>query len=92
MKKVSSIVSAIALALGMTVALTPAANAACTGKLKIAYQGPLTGPEAALGLNELRGVQFAVKKSGLDIEVKEVDDQGDPAVAGPIAPSLTSLS
>ena len=88
MKKVSSIVSAIALALGMTVALTPAANAACTGKLKIAYQGPLTGPEAALGLNELRGVQFAVKKSGLDIEVKEVDDQGDPAVAGPIAPSV----
>lgn len=89
MKKVLSIVTSLALALGLTTSLTPAANAACSGKLKIAFQGPLTGSDAALGLNMLRGVQFAVKKSGLDIEVKEVDDQGDAAVAGPIAPSVT---
>ena len=88
MKKVISILSAAAVALGLTVAVTPSAFAACGGKLKIAYQGPLTGDYAAIGLNELRGVQFAVKKSGLDIEVKEVDDQGNPAVAGPIAPSV----
>lgn len=88
MKRVISILSAAALALGVTVAVTPSAFAACGGKLKIAFQGPLTGDYAALGLNELRGVQFAVKKSGLDVEVKEVDDKGDPAQAGPIAPSV----
>ena len=89
MKKIISALTAVALALGLSVSLTPAANAACSGKLKIAFQGPLTGSDAALGLNMLRGVQFAVKKSGLDVEVKEVDDQGDPAVAGPIAPSVS---
>ena len=62
MKKIVSLAAAATLVLGVSVSVAPAANAACSGKLKIAYQGPLTGPEAALGINELNGVKFALKK------------------------------
>ena len=97
MKKIVSAIATVALVVGTAVAVAPAANAACSGKLKIAYQGPLTGPEAALGINELNGVKFALKKflaanksANVDPSVYEVDDQGDPAVAGPIAPKVAS--
>ncbi|CAB5240012.1 unannotated protein [freshwater metagenome] len=92
-----SLVATVGIVAASLVAFTPAANAACSGKLKIAYQGPLTGPEAALGLNELNGVKFALKKflkanpkANVDATVYEVDDQGDPAVAGPIAPKVAA--
>ena len=69
----------------------PFADAACNGALKIAYQGPLSGPEAALGENELAGVKFAFKKSGLsNVELIEIDDQGDPAVAVKVAPGVAA--
>ena len=97
MKKIISAIATVALVVGTAVAVAPAANAACSGKLKIAYQGPLTGPEAALGINELNGVKFALSKflkankgSNVDPVVYEVDDQGDPAVAGPIAPKVAA--
>jgi branched-chain amino acid transport system substrate-binding protein len=92
-----SLVAALGLAAASVVAVAPAANAACSGKLKIAYQGPLTGGEAALGINELNGVKFALKKFlaanpkvNVDPVVYEVDDQGDPAVAAPIAPKVAA--
>ena len=95
--RIVSLVAAAALVFGTAVAVAPAANAACSGKLKIAYQGPLTGPEAALGINELNGVKFALKKfldanpkANVDPVVYEVDDQGDPAVAAPIAPKVAA--
>ena len=97
MKKIISAIATVALVVGTAVAVAPAANAACSGKLKIAYQGPLTGPEAALGINELNGVKFALSKflaankgANVDATVYEVDDQGDPAVAGPIAPKVAA--
>ena len=97
MKKIISAIATVALVVGTAVAVAPAANAACSGKLKIAYQGPLTGPEAALGINELNGVKFALSKflkankgSNVDPVVYEVDDQGDPAVAAPIAPKVAA--
>lgn len=87
----------VALAASSAVAVAPSASAACSGKLKIAYQGPLTGPEAALGINELNGVKFALKKflaanknANVDPVVYEVDDQGDPAQAAPIAPTVAA--
>ena len=92
-----SLVAALGLATASVVAVAPAANAACSSKLKIAYQGPLTGGEAALGINELNGVKFALKKflaanpkANVDPVVYEVDDQGDPAVAAPIAPKVAA--
>jgi len=95
--RVLAVVAAVAIATSSFVAFAPSASAACSGKLKIAYQGPLTGPEAALGINELNGVKFALKKfldanksANVDPVVYEVDDQGDPAVAGPIAPKVAA--
>jgi branched-chain amino acid transport system substrate-binding protein len=95
--RVLAVVAAVAIATSSFVAFAPSASAACSGKLKIAYQGPLTGPEAALGINELNGVKFALtkflaanKSANVDPVVYEVDDQGDPAVAGPIAPKVAA--
>lgn len=95
--RVVSIVASAALIIGSAVAVAPAANASCSGKLKIAYQGPLTGADAALGINSLNGVKFALKKFlqanpkvNVDPVVYQVDDQGDPAVAAPIAPKVAT--
>ena len=95
--RVLAVVAAVAMATSSFVAFAPSASANCSSKLKIAYQGPLTGPEAALGINELNGVKFALKKflaanksANVDPVVYEVDDQGDPAVAGPIAPKVAA--
>lgn len=65
--------------------------------LTLAYQGPLTGPEGAMGQMQLRAVQFAIKEfaqnnpSSPTINLIQVDDQGDPAIAQPIA-AKTSAS
>ena len=97
MKKVSSILSALALVLGVTVATAPVAQAACGGKLKIAYQGPITGPDAALGANQLNGVKFALKQflkanpsANVDATVVEVDDQGERAQGPIVAPNVAA--
>ena len=86
MKKIISAFTVAALAAGVAVISAPAAQASCAGKLKIAYQGPITGPDAALGANQLNGVKFALKKflaanktANVDAVVKEVDDQGERA-------------
>jgi branched-chain amino acid transport system substrate-binding protein len=101
MKKSRTLVAVLsgAVAISSLVAVAPTASASCSSKLKIAYQGPLTGPDAALGINALNGVKFALKKfvaanpkANVDPEVYEVDDQGDPAVAAPIAPKVATES
>jgi branched-chain amino acid transport system substrate-binding protein len=98
-RRIVSTIATASLVIGASVAVAPSANAACSGKLKIAYQGPLTGADAALGINALNGVKFALKKFlqanpkvNVDPAVYEVDDQGDPAVAGPIAPKVAQDS
>lgn len=56
----------------------------------IAFQGPLTGPNAQLGINEEFGVKLAVQEANakgdlpFTVKFKEADDQGDPA-KGPSA-------
>ncbi len=74
-----------------------APHAVATSKnFRIAFQGPLTGPEADLGLQQLQAVEYMVKKfnqkySGkIRIEVVQVDDQGDPAIAVKIAPAIAA--
>jgi branched-chain amino acid transport system substrate-binding protein len=63
----------------------------------LAYQGPLTGPEAQLGLPQLQGVKFAIAKHnaanpGKIVRLIEVDDQGDPAIANQVAPAVAANS
>jgi len=63
----------------------------------IAYQGPLTGPEAYIGIDQLNAVNYAVSKfnaasSAYQVKVIQVDDQGDPAIAGKVAPGAAKNS
>ncbi len=66
--------------------------------IRIAFQGPLTGPEAQTGRNQLDGVKFAVHHFNerfagtFKVSVTEVDDQGDPVIAQRLAPSIAADS
>ena len=90
-QRLISVAAVIALAAGSAVAVAPASNAA--GTVKIAFQGPLTGPEAQTGTDEVRGVELALelynaKNPTTKVELVKVDDQGDPAIAGTVAPGV----
>lgn len=71
------------------VQLLPAASSAAEDVVVIGYQGPLTGPEAQVGMDELAGVKYAVAvfnenfAGRIKVSIKQIDDQGDPSVAGP---------
>jgi branched-chain amino acid transport system substrate-binding protein len=60
----------------------------------IAYQGPLTGPEAPTGIAQFDAVSYAVTKfnaasAAYQVKVIPVDDQGDPAIAVKVAPGIS---
>ena len=66
---------------------------AATQTYYLGYQGPITGPEAIIGIDQMNAVKYAIKSFNLknpNIEVKliEIDDQGDPAVAIKVAPAV----
>lgn len=54
---------------------------------KIAFQGPLSGDNQQLGINEVNAVELAIKQAnesgdlGFTLELLRADDQGDPAIA-----------
>ena len=86
-----ALVSAAALALGL--ATVPSASAAKT--YTIGYQGPLSGGEASTGTDEQNAVKYAIKlfeakNPSIKIKLVSIDDQGDPAVAGTVAPGIAS--
>jgi len=61
--------------------------------VSIAMAGPLTGPDAALGINIKYGVQLAVDKHnaanpGCQVQLKPFDTEGDPQKATGIAPQI----
>ena len=90
-KQSLAIVTSAALAFSAVVASS--ANAAAT--YTIAYQGPLSGGEASTGTDELNAVKYAAKvfmakNKNFKINVVAVDDQGDPAIAGTVAPGVGS--
>lgn len=79
------------LAMLLSVNFAPPVHAATNYYL--AFQGPLTGPEAYIGTSQLSGVEFAIKKFNSDnpsfnVQLIRLDDQGDPAIASTIAPSI----
>ena len=92
--KVVAIATAVAFAASTVVALAPAAQAADT--LKIAYQGPLTGPEAQTGTDGIRGVKLALKyynatKPAVKVELfNGGDDQGDDAQGGTVGAGIAA--
>ena len=90
MKKIISIVSASALAVGLTVAVAPSAFAACGGNPVIYFQGAQTGPYQETGINEANGVILAIDKynatnPAVKVDYKVIDTQASgsqsPALA-----------
>lgn len=94
-QRLISVVAAFALAAGTAVAIAPASNAAAK-VVTIAYQGPLTGEEAQVGIDELNGVKYAVKlfnaknKGKYEVKIVEVDDQGSGTEAAKVAPGTAT--
>ena len=94
-KKIKSslaVVTAAAVAFGLT--SVPAASAAVK-TYTIGYQGPLSGGEASTGIDEQNAVKYAIKlfeakNKSIKIKLVSIDDQGDPAVAGTVAPGVAS--
>jgi branched-chain amino acid transport system substrate-binding protein len=94
-QRLISAAAVFALAAGTAVAIAPASNAAAK-VVTIAYQGPLTGEEAQVGIDELNGVKYAVKlfnaknKGKFTVKIVEVDDQGSGTEAAKVAPGTAS--
>jgi len=94
-QRLISVAAVIALAAGSAVAVAPASNAAAK-TVTIAYQGPLTGEEAQVGIDELNGVKYAVKlfnaknKGKYVVKIVSIDDQGSGTEAAKVAPGAAS--
>ena len=97
-RKLKKVIALLLASLSLTNGLLVQPAIAAEKLIKIAFQGPLTGPEAAFGLEQLQAVEYMVKKfnqknSGKTrVEIVEVDDQGDPAIAVKLAPAIAADS
>src|SRR4051794_7637283 len=69
-------------------------GAATGGTVKIAFQGPLSGDNQQLGINEVNAVRLAVEEAntkgelGFTTQLVEADDVGAPATAPPAAAKI----
>ena len=90
--KVVAFAAALAVAVSSASAIAPAS---ANTTLKIACQGPLTGPEAQTGTDGIRGVKLALKiynasKPKIKVEVYEGDDQGDDALGKTVGAGIAA--
>jgi len=73
---------------------TTASGGGGGGTVKIGFEGPLSGDNAQLGINEVNAVELAVKeanasnKFGFKVTLVKSDDVGDPAKAPAAATTL----
>jgi len=91
--------SAITALLSLVISLPAWVPASASEKsFTIAFQGPLSGEDAQVGRDELDAVKYAVHHfnkhfSGkFKVSVIEVDDQGSPAQAERVAPTVAGNS
>jgi branched-chain amino acid transport system substrate-binding protein len=68
-------------------------KATCPAGVSIAFAGPITGANSALGLNVVDGVKLAVDQHnkanpGCQVTVKPFDTEGDPQKATQVVPQL----
>ena len=93
------IVSGFAIAAAATLALgavaTAPANAAVKKEVSLAFMGPLTGPDAQLGQDQLPGAEYAIaiynaKNPATKIKLVKADSQCDGTVAANIAPGVAA--
>src|ERR671937_3174523 len=86
-------VGCVAIAAGSLVIAWTAAGSGSTRPLLIAVEGPQSGPQAANGVDQLRGVRLAVKQlnahgglwDGRKVAVFPADDRGNEANAKAVA-------
>jgi len=93
MKKVMTLVAAASLVAGAAIAVAPTANAAKT--VTLAFQGPLTGDYAQLGVDQFPGAQFAIaqynaKNPKVKVKLIKADSQCDGTVAANVAPGIAA--
>jgi len=91
-KRVLAVVAASALAFGTVV--TSQANAAIK-EVTLMFQGPLTGPDAQLGQDQLPGAVYAISLYNatnpmVKIKLEKADSQCDGTVAANIAPGVAA--
>lgn len=68
-------------------------SATCPATTTIAMAGALTGPNAALGINIIKGAQMAVDEHNqanpnCQVQIKSFDTEGDPQKATQVAPQI----
>ena len=91
-KRALAAAGSLALALGAVV--TSSANAAPI-EITLAFQGPLTGSDAQTGQDEILGAKTVIQlfndsQKKYKVKLVPVDDQGEGAVAGTVAPGVAS--
>jgi branched-chain amino acid transport system substrate-binding protein len=93
-KLVGGIAIAAAAALSFGV-VTTSADAAGTKSVSLVFQAPLTGSDALTGNDQLNGALTAVEmynatNPAVKVNIIKADDQGDPAVAGPVSQGIAT--
>jgi len=91
-KSALAVVGSVALVFGAVV--SNAAQAA-PKQVTLAFQGPLTGTDAQTGQDEILGAKTAIQifndsQSNYKVNLVSVDDQGEGAVAGTVAPGIAA--
>ncbi len=91
-KRILGVVGVTAIAFGSVLA-TSAQGAVTT--ISLVFQGPLSGGEALAGQDELLGTLTALQiyndsKPKVIVKLIKADDQGDPAVAGPVSQGIAA--
>ena len=94
-KIVSGLAIAAATTLALGVVVASPANAAAKKSVTLAFQGPLTGPDAQLGQDQYPGAQWAIAvynatNPATKIELVKADSQCDGTVAANIAPGVAA--
>jgi branched-chain amino acid transport system substrate-binding protein len=90
-KRVLAVAGATAVVLGTVTSAAFSAPKSVT----LVFQGPLTGASAQTGQDELLGAKTAVlmynaANPAVKVNLITADDQGDPSVAGTVAPGVAS--
>jgi branched-chain amino acid transport system substrate-binding protein len=94
-KIVSGLAIAAAATLALGVVATSPASAAAKKNVTLAFQGPLTGPDAQLGQDQFPGAEWAIalynaKNPAVKITLIKADSQCDGTVAANIAPGVAA--
>ena len=94
-KLISGLAIAAATTLALGVVATAPASAAAKKNVTLAFQGPLTGPDAQLGQDQFPGAEWAIalynaKNPAVKITLIKADSQCDGTVAANIAPGVAA--